>query len=312
MFTSSPLNSFIYFAPLQSYTTLPYYLSYAQVFNAVDKYFTPFYRKNKKDVFEYEDELKCYDGLNIIPQVLVNNSKDLIQFTTDMMKKGFGEINLNMGCPFPMVANKRLGSGFLPYRDKYKLVLKEYFSQNLPMRLSIKTRLGWDNKEEVIALTEVVNDFPIQELIVHPRLGTQKYTGDPDWDVFKEVLEVSNHQVVGNGDINSSEDLETLQKKFPHVEVWMLGRGLLSKPDMLQPGISRFQQKQNLICLHDNFYDNLKKFGYLEGQILNHLKTFWEYPLQDAEGGKRIHRKLRKVGKLDAYSEIKKMIFDLI
>lgn len=288
----------IYFAPLQSYTTLPYYIAFNALVGGVDKYFTPFYRKSKSGFFEFEKELIYRRDINIIPQVLVNSADDLIEFAQYMLDKGFEEINLNMGCPFPMVVNRHLGSGLLPYVREVDKMLTDYFNKQLPVRLSIKTRLGWENTSEIIAMVKVLNTFPIHESILHPRLGTQKYTGSPNWDCFSQLLSAAAMDVVGNGDIMFESELRTKEIQFAKAKGWMIGRGLLANPFMLA------NVEDDMSELHELFYENLRQFGYMEGQILNHLKCFWEYPLQQIEGGVRLHRKIRKTGKLADYEKI--------
>ncbi len=297
-----PLNTSIYFAPLQSYTTLSYYLAYHTLFDTVHKYFTPFYRKNKEDSFAYEKQLIFQPQITIIPQVLVNNSTDLIQFARDMKARGFKEINLNMGCPFPMVANRGLGAGILPLKDKVEVMLNDFYEADLSIDLSVKTRLGWAYPDELRVLMDVFNSLPIKEIIIHPRLGIQKYKGEPDWNAFDGVVQGTNHRVIGNGDICSVDHLTQLKKRFPEVVGWMIGRGLLINPSLLMlDGEDKVACRKNILQLHELFKDNLYQCGYAEAQILNHLKAFWEYPSQLFEGGARMYRKIRKLGKMEDY-----------
>ncbi|MCW3785728.1 tRNA-dihydrouridine synthase family protein [Plebeiibacterium sediminum] len=301
----------IYFAPLQSYTTLPYYLAFHSQIGGIDKYFTPFYRINKQGIFEFESQLKADYSICLIPQVLTNNSKDLATFAQEMLNRGFKEMNLNIGCPFPMVANRHLGSGLLPYADEIKQMLDEFYNKQIPIKLSIKSRLGWQDPMDIFSVIQVLNDFPIHELILHPRIGIQKYKGEPDWSLFEKVLNIWQGDIIGNGDINTIEDLKEKQSSFNDAKGWMLGRGLLTNPLLLseEEQSSGFFLKK-LQNLHDAFYQNLLEFGYAEGQILNHLKCFWEYPSKNFSNGERIFRKLKKTGKMHDYWDFPKLFFD--
>ncbi len=303
----------IYFAPLQSYTTLPYYQAFHSQIGEIDKYFTPFYRVNKQGIFEYENLLKHNDSLCIIPQVLTNNSKDLVLFAEEMHSRGFKEINLNIGCPFPMVANRHLGSGLLPYVEEIKLMLEGFYNEQIPIKLSIKSRLGWQDPMDIFSVIQVLNNYPIHELILHPRLGIQKYKGEPDWKLFEEVVDIWPGAIIGNGDIYTISDLKEKLYSFKDVKGWMLGRGLLTNPLL----VSEKEQSsetflKTLKNLHDAFYQNLVEFGYSEGQILNHLKCFWEYPSKNFSNGERIFRKLKKTGKLNDYWDFPKLLFDQV
>ncbi len=291
----------IYFAPLQSYTTLPYYLAFESLIGGVDKYFAPFYRADKAGIFAYDKQMLVRPKLHVIPQVLTNSGEELIRFACDMQERGFDEINLNVGCPFPMLTNRRLGSGLLPYPDMLRNMLAAYFDGDTPLKLSIKLRLGLEVDNEINQVMEVLNDFPLEEIILHPRIGIQQYKGEPNWGAFEGL--VARYTLVGNGDINSKEILDNLKLRFPDVPAWMLGRGLLTNPCLLHP---EMEWRDTMLKLHDLFLNNLKEFGLTEHQILNQLKCFWEYPSRHLEGGQRLLRKMKKVGSMVAYEESRK------
>ncbi len=292
----------IYFAPLQSYSTLAYHHAFNSLVGGIEKFFTPFYRKNKQGIFEYEKHLIANSKINIIPQVLTNNGNDLVEFANDMFKRGFHEINLNIGCPFPLVANRHLGSGLLPFSEEIEKMMDTFYQVQLPVLLSIKCRLGWEDSMEILSALQVFEQYPISELILHPRLGIQKYKGTPDWEYFSKIINIWNGDIIGNGDITTHEELKRKREQFNKVKGWMIGRGILANPvlttnnDTTKDGL-----KQTLIKLREGVYNKLLEFEYSNEQILNQLKNFWEYPLKNFEGGERIFRKLKKVGKLEDF-----------
>ncbi len=300
----------IYFAPLQSYTTLAYYLAFNSLIGGIEKYFTPFYRKNKQGVFEYEKYLKASNDIHIVPQILTNNGKDLVEFANDMLKRGFKEININIGCPFPLVTHRHLGSGLLPFSDEIKNMMDTFYSAQLPISLSIKCRLGWEDSMEILTALQVFKQYPVSEIILHPRLGIQKYKGTPNWDYFEKIINIWNGDVIGNGDILSTQELNDKRERFSSVNGWMIGRGILTNPLLLSKSpISEDSFKQSLFELREQVYNNLVQFGYSDEQILNQLKSFWEYPSKKFEGGERILRKLKKTGKLENFWDTEKKLF---
>jgi len=210
---------------LQSYTILPYYHAFHTKCGGIDKYFTPFYRVDRAGKFSFEEQLVKSDSFPLVPQVLTNDAAELIDFAKSMLDRGFDEINLNIGCPFPMVANRHLGAGLLPYKDEVQEMLLGFYNEQLPIKLSVKCRLGWEDKMDIWGVMQVFQDFPIHELIVHPRLGVQKYKGTPDWQSFGEVVLLSPVDIAGNGDINSKEELHEKMDQFSSVKAWMLDAG---------------------------------------------------------------------------------------
>ncbi|WP_282035691.1 tRNA-dihydrouridine synthase family protein [Saccharicrinis aurantiacus] len=292
----------IYLAPLQSYTNLFYIKAFSNHIGGVDKYFTPFYRVGKNGAYNAEKELLAEEGVRIVPQVLCNTAKDLNSFAKCMITRNFDEINLNMGCPFPMVVNKRLGSGVLPHPELVDEMLSGYFKEGLDIQLSVKLRLGKTDASEFNKILETLNKYPISELIIHPRLGSQKYSGTPDWDTFEEFKDQFNFPVIGNGDLLTNMDVTDKSIKHAWVNGWMIGRGLLRNPFLLQGveyGTLDFYLK--MMEFHKSFSDVIKSLD--DVKKLNLLKVFWEYPLADTVEGKRLYRKLRKLGSYSDYSE---------
>lgn len=298
---------------------MPYYLAFESLIGGVDKYFTPFYRAANAGGFAYEKQLLARPRLKLIPQVLTNTGYELVRFAREMGERGFDEINLNVGCPFPMLTNRKLGSGLLPYPDVLRQMLTAYFDGDAKLKLSVKLRLGLADATEIYEVMEVLGDFRVEEIILHPRIGIQQYKGEPNWDVFEDLSlslsanrqpsvagqRTSSHTLVGNGDINSKEILDGLKLRFPDTPAWMLGRGLLTDPCMLRPEL---EWRETMIKLHDLFLEHLKDFGLTEHQILNQLKCFWEYPARHLEGGQRLLRKMKKTGNLGAYEESRKRL----
>jgi tRNA-dihydrouridine synthase len=153
---------------------------------------------------------------------------------------GYNEINLNMCCPFPRVANKKRGCGLLPYPDKVEAMFERVFEE-IDIKFSVKCRLGYFSSDEIYAIIPIFNKFPLSELIIHPRIGKQLYKGEADAERFKALIPQINAPLVYNGDIVSVESFiringilndgpSTGSETCKTVEQFMLGRGLLANP----------------------------------------------------------------------------------
>ena len=168
-------------------------------------------------------------AMPVIPQVLSNNADDFLFLANKIFDLGFTEINWNLGCPSPTVVNKKRGSGLLPFPDMIEQFL-DHVIPRLQARLSIKLRLGRHHTQETDALWPIFNQYPLTELILHPRLGVQLYAGSVDLDSFASALPRIKHPVVYNGDIKTVADFIKLRQRFPGINSWMIGRGLLANP----------------------------------------------------------------------------------
>lgn len=105
--------------------------------------------------------------------------KKLRPFYPFSPEKGYKEVDINMGCPFPMLAKRHNGSGILPFPEEVEKLLE--ITQRYPeISFSVKMRLGWENAEECLKLAPILNVYPLKHITMHPRLGKQQYKGDVD------------------------------------------------------------------------------------------------------------------------------------
>jgi tRNA-dihydrouridine synthase len=211
---------------------------------------------------------------------------------------GYNEINLNMGCPFPMLVKRKKGAGLMQEPELVSEILNSFFRQTSDIKLSVKIRLGVTEPDEWQNIIPVLNDFPLSEVIIHPRTAKQKYSGKVNWNEFEKIIAVCKHPVTGNGDINSKDDYLALKTRFPNVSSWMTGRGALVDPFL--PGelkginYSHQQKKELFIEFHNTFLRIVKQYFPVWNHAYNHIRNFWHYPLQSVENGQRHYKKLKK------------------
>jgi len=297
-----------YMAPLQSYTTSFYRKAHAQTYGKMDKYFTPFFEDTGEPVGLIKDDPELNSSLNsnlnVIPQVATHDGRFLIDFAQQMQNKGFQEININMGCPFPMLVKRQRGGGILAYPDKIKSMLDTFYSANPDIKLSVKMRQGVNETKQGLLVVKLLNHYQLEELIIHPRLVSQKYKGIPDWNCFELFQSQSIHRIVANGDINSPKDLEILHKRFPQTEAFMLGRGLLQHPDLFT-ALSQNNQttiSNHIQQLHTHYFNQITTYYKDWNRAFNFLQAFWKYPLSTSIKQQRLYRTLKKHNKPNLYA----------
>lgn len=71
------------------------------------------------------------------------------------IEKGYQEADINLGCPFPMLARRHNGCGMLPYPEEVKALLSEAIDRHPDIRFSVKLRLGWEQAEVSCPATAV-------------------------------------------------------------------------------------------------------------------------------------------------------------
>ncbi|MBN2237585.1 MAG: tRNA-dihydrouridine synthase family protein [Bacteroidales bacterium] len=306
----------IYFAPFQSITTPTFRRVYAKHFGGVDKLYTPYFSgiavgtklpAKKLDALKNQFE----NGIEVIPQILSKDAQEIIWFAKHCEDLGFKELNWNLGCPYPQVANKQRGSGLLLYPDKINEILDIVFQKiNLPF--SVKCRLGYQTKEELTTLIPVFNNYPIHEITIHARTGKQLYGGQTDWDSFSEISKQLLHPIAYNGDVFTPKDFAAIQAQMPNINRWMLGRGILYNP-FLPSQIKGYQLPENptekLRMFLDDLYFEYRKDKNDNLAILNTLKEYWSYLIHIFDDPNKVFRKLKKCKTFNDYEDAVHAVF---
>lgn len=303
-----------YFAPMEGITGYIYRNSYNKFFDNIDKYFTPFIVPNNSRSLktkELRDILpENNEGINIIPQILTNDSEGFI-FTAQKLKRlGYDEINLNLGCPSGTVVAKNRGSGFLAKRDELDKFLEEIFKID-DMKISIKTRIGKESPEEFYELIKIYNKYPMEELIIHPRTRSDFYGNKPNLEVFKDALNLSTNTICYNGDIFTKEDNDKLIETFPKVDKIMIGRGILANPGLMGDiKDGTFVDKKVLKDFHDEIFNNYRELFNEDRNAIFRMKELWGYMIHIFSDNKKYAKKIKKAQKLDAYNDAVSSLFE--
>ena len=224
----------IYFAPMEGITGYIYRNAFYDYFTGVDKYFTPFLSPNQNRALnpkEIRDVLpENNKGMQVVPQILTNRADYFLRAAEELKEKyGYGEVNLNLGCPSRTVVSKGKGAGFLAKPEELDSFFREVF-HNIKGEMSVKARIGVNDSKQFRHLMDIFNQYPLCELIIHPRIQKDYYGNSPDWEVFGEAVHVSSIPLCYNGDIFTLEDYRRIKAAFPEVNRIMLGRGLLMNP----------------------------------------------------------------------------------
>jgi tRNA-dihydrouridine synthase len=303
----------LYLAPMEGLTGYIYRNAQNVYFNNIDKYFSPFISTNQWTNLKTR-ELNDIDpennqGIVLIPQLLSNNAKDFINTAKTISMMGYEVINLNLGCPFKTVVSKGKGSGFLAKTEELDAFLDEVFSKS-PTKISVKTRLGKDQPEEFYKLIEIFNKYPIEELIIHPRIQRDIYKNKPNLKTFKDALSLSKNPVCYNGDIFTIKDYKVFTDSFPGAGSVMLGRGILANPGLAKEIKSNIKIDKSLLRdFHDRLYSDYKNTFYGDTSALYKMKELWFYMISLFSNNERYAKKIKKAVRLNDYEEAVRWLF---
>ena len=289
---------YIDFAPMEGITGHLYRGLHHRHFSGVDRYFMPFYSPSQEHSFTrkaFQDLLPEHNaGLEAVPQLLTRRAEDFLWAAGELSKLGYREVNLNLGCPSGTVTAKGKGAGFLAHPGELECFLDKIFAA-CPLPISIKTRLGMYHSGEFADLLEIYNQYPVKELIIHPRVRADFYKGHARVEDFALALAGSKNPVSYNGDVRTAADARALAGRFPGVERLMIGRGLVGDPALARriaggPAADR----EELRAFHDDLYEAYAAaFGSRRNASLR-MKEIWCYLIDLFAGGERHLKRLRK------------------
>ena len=222
----------IYFAPLEGVTDAEYRRVHSAHFTGVAKYFIPFISPTQNLVLTNRERFDVSPannaGMVAVPQILTKNPEHFLWAANQLMDMGYQEVNINLGCPSGTVTGKGKGSGLLIRPDDLERFLDEVYAKT-PVKVSLKTRIGFSSPEEFPELAEIFERYPVHELIVHPRTRSEFYKGTPHRDVYRDVLSGTHLPLVYNGDLFTAQECRAFEAEYPCCAL-MLGRGLLANP----------------------------------------------------------------------------------
>jgi nifR3 family TIM-barrel protein len=164
-------------------------------------------------------------------QIFGANLESMLK-TIDIVEKSRPDIiDINFGCPVKKVVSKGAGAGILKNIDlMVKLTSEMVKRSSLP--ITVKTRLGWDDKTiRIVEVAERLQDVGIKAISIHGRTRAQMYKGNADWTHIAAVKNNSRMHipVFGNGDVNSPEKARIMRDEYG-LDGAMIGRASIGNP----------------------------------------------------------------------------------
>lgn len=302
-----------YLAPMEGITGYIFRGIWADQFGGADKVFTPFLSPNQNQSFLSKEKMDIMPehnrGAYTVPQILTNRGDYFLWAAKELEDRGYREVNLNLGCPSMTVVSKKRGSGMLPYPEEVDRLLSEIFS-GTKLKISVKTRLGRFAPEEFEPLLQVYNRYPLEELILHPRIQTDLYQNTPRLDWFEYARKESRNPLCYNGDINTPENERALLERFPDCEAIMYGRGIVANPALLREleGGERLSLPE-LRQFHDRIYEMYRENLPGDMPVIYKMKELWFYWSKNFHDKDKTLKKIQKTKNRKDYEAAVEVLF---
>lgn len=289
-------------SPLQGFTDFRFRNAFQTYFGGIDTFYAPYIRLNGKMTIKqsYQHDIDPANNttLEVIPQIITNDAEEFLFVAKYVRSLGYKELNWNLGCPYPMVAKSGMGSGLICNPTKIQDILERAHSET-DILVSMKMRMGYEHAQEILEVFPILDQYPLKNIAIHARIGKQLYKGPVDLEAFERCIDSTKHKLYYNGDITSVASFKAMQTRFPTLDHFMIGRGLIADPflpNMIKMNSTAYPDDRWAIfsSFHDTIYQQYD--AYLSGPTPIKLKMlgFWEFFSQSTSNPQKTFKTIKK------------------
>lgn len=220
-------------APMQDVTDLAFMRTLKRVDSLPDLFVTPYFRSTTTTCALAEQNLRCImeneTGVPVEAQLAGSDAAALVRDAQHLLTLPVRGINLNAGCPSPLVNRHGAGAGLLRTPDNFRTVLQALRRVVPEGCFTVKCRLGWADDAEFAALLELLVEAQPDMLMVHARTRKDLYGGVPRFEHVRRAVETMACPVLANGDLQTPEQVVRCLEDTGAAGV-MIGRGAVRNP----------------------------------------------------------------------------------
>lgn len=298
-------------SPLQGFTDFRFRNAFHHYFGGIDTFYAPYIRLQGKMVIKnsYQLDLAPENNstLTIIPQVITNDPDEFVFVAKYVQSLGYKELNWNLGCPYPMVTKSGMGSGLICQPARIQEVLTKAHNET-DIVVSMKMRMGYENAAEILDTFPVLDQFPLKSIAIHARIGKQLYKGPVDLEAFEKCVTGTRHKLYYNGDITSVAAFKKIEERFPTIDHYLIGRGLIADPflpNMIKNNTTTYPKDRwdIFMAFHNTIYQDYD--AYLSGPTPIRMKMlgFWKYFAETTSQPQKTFKAIKKATTPNKYRE---------
>ena len=288
-------------APMQDVTDLEFWEVMAR-YGGPDIYWTEYFRVHSTSNLD-KDILRSIThnptGRPAIAQMIGNDVEALVRTAKELQRHPVAAIDLNLGCPAPVVYRKCAGGGLLrePVRiDRILGALRDA----IPGRFTVKTRIGFDDPAVFDELLPIFAKHSLDLLTVHGRTVKEMYRSAVHYDFIKRAAEAMPCPVLANGNVYSAAKAESILAETG-ARGLMIGRGAIRNPWLFTQIRQRLRGepefvptgRQVLGYLRD-LYGSIRHPDYHEAAHVTHLKKYLNFVGVGIDADGRFLREMRR------------------
>jgi tRNA-dihydrouridine synthase len=217
-------------APMQDVTTLSFMCVIAR-YGGPDAYWTEYFRvhgDSRLDKWILQSITENPTGQPVVAQLIGNDIPALVRTVKELQKHPVAAIELNLGCPAPVVYRKCAGGGLLREPERIDAILGA-LRDAVTVPFTVKTRIGFESPAEFDELLPLFAKHPIDLLTIHARTVKQMYRPGVRYDLIARAARELKCPVLANGNVHGAAQAKQLLAETG-VHGLMIGRGAIRNP----------------------------------------------------------------------------------
>lgn len=217
-------------APMQDVTDLPFWDLMSR-YGGPDVYYTEYFRVHSTSTLEkpiLRSVTENPTGRPVIAQMIGNDIPALVRTAKELQQHCVAAIDLNLGCPAPVVYRKCAGGGLLREPKRIDAILGA-LREAVTVRFTVKTRIGFDDPAVFEELLPIFAKHQIDLLTVHGRTVREMYRSEVHYDYIARAVAALPCPVLANGNVDSAERGQEILN-FTGAAGLMIGRGAIRNP----------------------------------------------------------------------------------
>jgi tRNA-dihydrouridine synthase len=217
-------------APMQDVTDLPFWRLMAD-YGGADVYYTEYFRvhaTSRLEKYILRSITENPTGRPVVAQLIGNDIPSLVRSARELQQYPVAAIDLNLGCPAPVVYRKCAGGGLLREPNKVDAILGA-LREAISISFTVKTRLGFDSTDVFAALLPIFARHSLDLVTVHGRTVKEMYRSAVHYDFIARAVAELPCPVLANGNVYSAESAGDVLAATG-ARGLMIGRGVIRNP----------------------------------------------------------------------------------
>lgn len=217
-------------APMQDVTDLPFW-RLMRDYGGADVYYTEYFRVHATSTLDRHILRSITEnptGKPVIAQMIGNDIPSLVRTARELQQYPIVAVDLNLGCPAPVVYRKCAGGGLLREPQRVDAILGA-LRDAVQIRFTVKTRLGFESSNVFSELLPIFNKHSLDLLTVHGRTVKEMYRSEVHYDFIRRAVEEVKCPVLANGNVYSAAKAESVLSETG-AHGLMIGRGAIRNP----------------------------------------------------------------------------------